>query len=91
MITMTSTEAKSQLGALLDTAQSDVVEITRNGQPSAYMVSSSVIGEIVEIQRRRQEAASGYKAWLQKAAKATHPDAALLTDEQINQMVHELG
>jgi len=90
MITMTSAEAKSQWGTLLETAQSDVVEITCDGQSPAYLVPSSAIGAVLEVQRRRQEVAANYDAWRHRANRTITPEAAALTDEEINRLVHEL-
>lgn len=89
MITVTSTEAENRLCELLETAQKDVVAITREGEPTAYVVSSREIEGLIEIQRRRRQAADEYRAWQQEAEKTAHPEAILLTEEQINRMVHE--
>lgn len=88
MITMTSVEAQNRFGQLLDTVQREPVTITRHGRPAAFMVSAQDMQELQEV--RRKKAAAAFEAWSAQAGKEASPDAALLTDEDINRMVHTL-
>lgn len=88
MTTMTSVEAQNRFGQLLDTVQREPVTITRHGRPAAFMVSAQDIQELQEL--RRKKAAAAFEAWSVQAGKQASPDAALLTDEDINRMVHAL-
>jgi len=51
MITMTSVEAQNSFGKLLDTAQREVVTITRHGRPTAYIVSPQEMDELLDARR----------------------------------------
>jgi antitoxin Phd len=88
MITMTSVEAQNRFGQLLDTVQREPVTITRHGRPAAFMVSAQDMAVLQEM--RQKKAAAAFEAWSAQAAKESSPQAALLTDEEINSMVHAL-
>ncbi|HEX4031261.1 MAG TPA: type II toxin-antitoxin system prevent-host-death family antitoxin [Terracidiphilus sp.] len=90
MVTMTSAEAQNRFGQMLETAQQQVVEITRHGRPAAFVVSPREHADLVELQRRRQQAADEFAAWRKQAGKSTRPEAAELTDAEIVRLVHEL-
>ena len=88
MITMTSVEAQNRFGQLLDTVQREPVTITRHGRPAAFMVSAQDMEVLQEM--RQKKAAAAFEAWSAQAAKEASPQAALLTDEEINRMVQAL-
>lgn len=88
MITMTSVEAQNRFGQLLDTLQREPVTITRHGRPAAIMMSAQDMQELQDL--RRKKAAAAFEAWSVQAGKQASPDAALLTDEDVNRMVHAL-
>ncbi|HZB87964.1 MAG TPA: type II toxin-antitoxin system Phd/YefM family antitoxin [Terracidiphilus sp.] len=90
MITKTSAEAQNQFGKLLDTVQREPVAITRHGRTAAYVVSPDYLDDIQTILERRQRAGRELEAWREKARKSMSPEAASLTDEEINRLVHEL-
>jgi len=90
MISKTSAEAQNQFGQLLDTVQREPVAITRHGRPAAFIVSPRDMEELMTVRGRRSRAATELEAWRQKYKDQISPDAAKLTDEQINRMVHEL-
>jgi hypothetical protein len=46
--------------------------------------------ELMTARGRRSRAATELEAWRRKYKDQISPDAAKLTDEQINRMVHEL-
>jgi len=89
MITVTSAEAQGRLAELLEKVDDGPVTITREGRPSAVLLSSTEIDQMVD-QRRRARAVSALKAWSDGADKRATPEAAVLTDEEVNRLVHEL-
>ncbi len=91
MITKTSAEAQNQFGQLLDTVQREPVAITRHGRPAAYILSPREMEEIQDLREKwRRRIAADWEEWREKAKKSMTPEAAALTDEEINRMVHEL-
>jgi len=90
MATMTSVEAQNHFGQLLEAAQREAVVITRHGRPTVFVVSSSEMADLVELRRRRKQAAKEFAAWRRQAKKSTRRAAASLTDEQIGKMVRAL-
>ena len=57
MITVTSVEALSRCGELIDSSQREPVEVTRRSRTVAYVVSEHDMGELVAVRKRREEAA----------------------------------
>lgn len=90
MATMTSAGAQNRFGELLETAQREAVVITRHGRPTVFVVSSAEMADLVELRRRRKQAAREFAAWRRQAKKFTRHASAVLTDEQINKMVRAL-
>jgi prevent-host-death family protein len=88
MITKTSAEAQNQFGQLLDTVQREPVAITRHGRPAAFIVSPKDMSEMLDWKRRKQ-AVKELQQWGEKYRAQISPEAATLTDEEINIMVHE--
>lgn len=88
MITMTSAEAQNQFGQLLDTVQREPVVITRHGRPAALIVSPQEMDELLDI-KRRTKALKDLEAWRERARKSMSLEAAQLTEDEINRMVHE--
>lgn len=86
MATMTSVEAQNHFGQLLETAQRETVVITRHGRAAAFVISSAEMSDLVELKRRRRQAAREFAAWRRQANKSTRRAAASLTDGQINRM-----
>jgi prevent-host-death family protein len=87
---MTSVDAQNHFGQLLEAAQREAVVITRHGRPTVFVVSSSEMADLLELRRRRKQAAREFAAWRLQAKKATRRVAKALTDEQINKMVRAL-
>lgn len=81
-------EAQSRFGELIDRAQREPIEITRCGRPVAYVVSEHDLRDLGGIRRRRDEAVQWYASY--RRATCASPEAAALTDEDIDQFVHEL-
>ncbi len=90
MATMTSAEAQNRFGQLLEMAQREAVVITRHGRPAAFVVSSADMADLVELRRRRKQAAREFAAWQKQAKKRSRRAAGSLTDDQINRMVRAL-
>jgi antitoxin Phd len=90
VITKTSAEAQNQFGQLLDTVQREPVVITRHGRPAAYVVSPKDMEPIMRERERRKEAVAAFDAWREKYQSQISPEAAVLTDEEINRIVHEV-
>lgn len=88
MIAVTSVEAQSRFGELIDRAQREPIEVTRRGRTVAYVVSEHDMKELVDLRKRREEAALWYAQYRQKLA--TTPEATALTDADITRLVHEL-
>lgn len=90
MATMTSAEAQNRFGELLEIAQREAVVITRHGRPTAFVVSSAEMGDLLELRRRRKQAAREYAAWRRQAKKSIRRAAGALTDDQINKMARAI-
>lgn len=88
MITITSTEAQNRFGEMLDTAQREPVTITRRGRPLAFIISPDELSKLFSSQKRRDEAVATYAAYMEKVK--VNPLVNQLTDDDINQLVHEL-
>lgn len=87
MIAVTSVEAQSRFGELIDRSQREPIQVTRWGRTVAYVVSEHDMKELVDIHKRREEAARWYSAYRKDIVG--QPTLAL-SDEEINQFVHEL-
>lgn len=55
MLTVTSVEAQSRFGELIDRAQREPVEVTRRGRTVAFVVSEHDMRELADLKRRRDE------------------------------------
>ena len=90
MPTMTSANAQNHFGELLEIAQREAVVITRHGRPAAFVVSCAEMAELVELKRRRKQAAREFAAWRRRAKTSRRRTVVSLTDKQINKMVRAL-
>jgi len=90
MKTMTSVEAQNRFGELLDTAQREPVTITRRGRPVAFMVSPQDMQEILAVRRERASVVAAFEAYFAERDAKLRTEAAALTDEDVNRLVHEL-
>jgi prevent-host-death family protein len=90
MITLTSVEAQNRFGELIDRSQREPVEVTRRGRAVAYVVSEHDMRELVDVRKRREEAARWYATYRQKVASEVDAGAPTLSDAEINRLVHEL-
>lgn len=89
MVTKTSAEAQNQFGQLLDLVQREPVVITRHGRPAAFVISPRDMEELESIKKRRSKAVRELAEWRRKYKGQISPEAARLTDEEINRIVHE--
>jgi antitoxin Phd len=90
MPTMTSAEAQNHFGQLLEAAQREAVVITRHGRPAVFVVSSREMADLVELKRRRRQAAREFAVWRNQAKKTVRRASASLTDDEVNRMVRAL-
>ncbi|MBK6638211.1 MAG: type II toxin-antitoxin system prevent-host-death family antitoxin [Rhodocyclaceae bacterium] len=87
MIAITSVDAQNRFGELIDRAQREPVEITRRGRTVAYVVSEHDLNELMDVRKRREAASKWYASYRRQTETAS---AAALTDDDVNQLVHEL-
>ncbi len=90
MITVTSVEAQSRFGELIDRSQREPVEVTRRGRTVAYVVSEHDMRELVDVRRRREDAARWYADYRQQVAKQLVGTVPALSEADVNRLVHEL-
>lgn len=88
MITVTSVEAQSRFGELIDRSQREPIEVTRRGRPVAYVVSGHDMQELADVKKRREEAARWYSQY--RARVVAKPEVGELSDADVNRLVHEL-
>jgi antitoxin Phd len=88
MIVMTSVEAQNRFGELIDRAQREPIEITRRGRPVAYVIAEHDLKGLRDLSQRREAAMQWYASY--RASAISHPEAAALTDDDIDRFVHEL-
>jgi antitoxin Phd len=90
MPAMTSVEAQNRFGQLLETAQREAVVITRHGRPTVFVVSAAEMADLVELKRRRKQAARQFAAWRRQAKISRGHTVVSLTDKQIDRMARAL-
>ncbi|WP_373510577.1 type II toxin-antitoxin system Phd/YefM family antitoxin [Thiocapsa sp.] len=73
MIVVTSVEAQSRFGELIDRAQREPIEITRRGTV-AYVVSEHDLRELGDLRKRREEAVQWYASY--RRTTSASPEAA---------------
>jgi prevent-host-death family protein len=88
MITITSVEAQSRFGELLDRAQREPVEITRRGRAVAYVLCGQDMQDLADVRGRRAEAVRWYADYRRQAAPTS--ESTSLSDADVNALVHEL-
>jgi prevent-host-death family protein len=88
MITVTSVEAQSRFGELIDRSQREPIEVTRRGRTVAYVVSEHDMHALADVTKRREEAARWYAEYRTRILAGS--GAADLTDADVDRLVHEL-
>lgn len=91
MLTVTSTEAQTRFGDLIQFTKKEPVRVTHQNGAVVYIVDEQLFQELVDIQTRRSEAASWYRDY-QRDFEKNNPnlDGTELTEEMVNDLVHEL-
>ncbi len=90
MQTMTSVEAQSRFGELIDRAQREPIALTRHGRVVAYVVSEHDMREETALAQRREAAARWYTEYRARVMAQAPVDALPLSDDEVNRLVHEL-
>jgi prevent-host-death family protein len=88
MITLTSDEAQSHFGQLLDTFQREPVTITRHGQVAAFVVSPQDMRELQAARRIRTDVVAEFEAFFAGSDATLTSEAKNLTDADIAELVH---
>ena len=89
MKTLTSVEAQSHFGQLLDTVQREPVTITRHGRVAAYVMSPQDMEELNSARSRRTKAVAEFEALFASSDARLSPEAQALTDEDVVSLVHQ--
>lgn len=87
---MTSVEAQSRFGELIDRAQREPIALTRHGRVVAYVVSEHDMRQETALAERREAAARWYSEYRARVMAQGREGAAALTDEEVTRLVHEL-
>ena len=90
IITVTSVEAQSRFGELIDRSQREPIEMTRRGRVVAYVVSGHDMRELADVRQRREEAAQWFADYRRQVAALPVADAPALSDADVDALVHEL-
>jgi prevent-host-death family protein len=90
MITLTSTDAQNHFGSVIDTAQREPVTVTRRGQPLVFIISAEEYTKYSAGRDRKRSSVTDYQHYMQRVEGKINPATDQLTDEDINQLVHEL-
>ncbi len=90
MLTFTSTEAQTRFGEVLDTVQREPVSVTRRGRVLAVILSPEELERRIGQETRRRQAVAAYEAYCERVQPLLNPSVNTLTDEDVNQFVHEL-
>ncbi len=93
MLSLTSVEAQSRFGELIDRSQREPIQVTRRGRPVAYVICDQDMQALNDLDARRAAASSWYAQYSASLAQQPTDDrqaAAALTDADVNQLVHEL-
>lgn len=97
MLTLTSVEAQSRFGELIDRSQREPVQVTRRGRPVAYVICNQDMQVLSDLRTRREAASrwyAQYREQLDREQLAQQPavaaEAAALTDADVTRLVNEL-
>ena len=93
MLTLTSVEAQSRFGELIDRSQREPIQVTRRGRPVAYVICDQDMQALNDLGARRAAASNWFAHYSASLAQQQAPDPqalAVLTDAAVNQLVHEL-
>jgi antitoxin Phd len=92
MLTLTSVEAQSRFGELIDRSQREPIQVTRRGRPVAYVICDQDMQVLNDLRVRREAASRSYAQYREKLAQVQDAsgNAALLSDEDVMRLVNEL-
>ena len=92
MLVLTSVEAQSRFGELIDRSLREPVQVTRRGRPVAYVICEQDMQALGDLRMRREAASRWYAQYREQLAQEQGPqgDAATLTDADVAQLVNEL-
>ena len=92
MLTLTSVEAQSRFGELIDRSQREPVQVTRRGRPVAYVICNQDMQVLSDLRTRREAASRWYAQYREQLAlqPGVAAEAAALTDADVTRLVHEL-
>ena len=91
MLTLTSVEAQSRFGELIDRSQREPVQITRRGRPVAYVICDQDMQMLNDLHTRRGAASRWYAQYREQLAQeqGMGSEAAGLSDVDVTQLVNE--
>ena len=89
---MTSVEAQSRFGELIDRSQREPVQVTRRGRPVAYVICNQDMQVLSDLRTRREAASRWYAQDREQLAQqpGVAAEAAALTDADVTRLVNEL-
>lgn len=92
MLTLTSVEAQSRFGELIDRSQREPVQVTRRGRPVAYVICEQDMQMLSDLHKRREAASRWYAQYREQLSQdpVGRRDAAALSDADVTQWVNEL-
>ena len=92
MLTLTSVEAQSRFGELIDRSQREPVQVTRRGRPVAYVICNQDMQVLSDLRTRREAASRWYAQYREQLAlqAGVAAEAAALTDADVTRLVNEL-
>ena len=93
MLTLTSVEAQSRFGELIDRSQREPIQVTRRGRPVAYVICDQDMQALNDLGARRAAASNWFAQYRASLAQQQASDGQALdalTDADVNQLVHEL-
>lgn len=92
MLTLTSVEAQSRFGELIDRSQREPVQVTRRGRPVAYVICDQDMQVLSDLRTRREAASRWYAQYREQLAQeqGVSTEAAALSDADVTQLVNEL-
>ncbi len=92
MLTLTSVEAQSRFGELIDRSQREPIQVTRRGRPVAYVICDQDMMVLSELKDRRERASRWYAQYRESLTQAQIAGGALesLSDQDVTRLVNEL-
>ena len=92
MLTLTSVEAQSRFGELIDRSQREPVQVTRRGRPVAYVICNQDMQALSDLRTRREAASRWYAQYREQLAQkqGVSAEAAALSDGDVTHLVNEL-